>query len=707
VSAEDRALTDSVIVAGSEFQKAEPVDRPKALARLEKAAKQRLPRMLRLMEDNPGQFLKTALPRELRDSMPASVQANVEYETEIEGVAYVLHEDKRDGSRYLYFLQGTEGDIAVHFAEKAPVLQTGSRVKVKGVKLNKALAVGADTGSVQVLAATTPLIAGAQATAVIMVNFSDKPSSYSASQIRQVVFTTTSDFHKENSYQQAWLSGDVYGPYTIAMSSGVCDFNGLATQARSAASAAGVSLSAFKRFVYVFPQNACGWWGLGTIGGNPSHAWINGTVVLQVVGHEMGHNYGLYHSHALECGSVTIGTSCSNIEYGDTLDIMGTSNGHYDAYQKERLGWLNTIGAPPITTATTGGQYLLDAYEPTGTTPKALKVLKSTDGTGKKTWYYVEYRQPIGFDAFLSSNTNVRNGVVIHTGSETSPDTSFLLDMTPETASWSDPALTTSKTYQDQQAGISIGVAWVTSTTAAVNVTTGGGACVRATPALAVTPLQGVTTQAGNSASYTLTVTNKDSSACTAAAFSITSTPPSGWSVIPGASPLTINPGASASTSVMVTSPSGTADGSYDMPIVVTNNVDSAQSASITARYIVATICSFANPTVTLSPKDSGPVAAGTKVVYTVTILNDNSSGCTAKTFNLKLSKPLQISGSFSPVTVTLASGATGTAFLTVSSTTKAAIRSYTFTVTAVNTSKTAFKASDTATYTVGNTLRK
>jgi len=62
----------------------------------------------------------------------------------------------------------------------------------------------------------------------------------------------------------------------------------------------------------------------------------------------------------------------------------------------------------------TNGTYAIDPYESAGTNPKALKVLKSTDPTtGSKTWYYIEYRQAIGFDNFLSTNSNVLNGVVI------------------------------------------------------------------------------------------------------------------------------------------------------------------------------------------------------------------------------------------------------------------------------------------------------
>ena len=77
---------------------------------------------------------------------------------------------------------------------------------------------------------------------------------------------------------------------------------------------------------------------LGTVGGNPSSAWINGSLQLAVVGHEMGHNFGLYHSHALECGSVPIGTGCTSVEYGDQLDIMGNSH-PTTSTPSRRNGW--------------------------------------------------------------------------------------------------------------------------------------------------------------------------------------------------------------------------------------------------------------------------------------------------------------------------------------------------------------------------------
>ena len=107
------------------------------------------------------------------------------------------------------------------------------------------------------------------------MNFQDKATQpYTVVTAQRTVFTTTSNFDLENSYGQTWLTGTVVGWYAISLSSTVCDYSTLASQAKSAAQAAGVNLSAYTRYVYAFPQNACTWWGLGSVGGNPSQAWI-------------------------------------------------------------------------------------------------------------------------------------------------------------------------------------------------------------------------------------------------------------------------------------------------------------------------------------------------------------------------------------------------------------------------------------------------
>ncbi len=423
------------------------------LQTLRNAATARKQHLLGLMESDPGAVLRVAIPAAVRAGFPAAIHADVEEEVALDGELQVFHEDYAKSSRYRHFLQTATERLAMHFAKEAPTLLTGTRVRVRGVRLGQDLALNGTGGTVQALTSVAPNTFGAQKTLVILVNFQDNAGQpFSVSEVQGVAFTTTSNHYKENSFQQTWLTGDVAGWFTIAMSTSVCDTATLATLAKQKASAAGYNLSNYTRHVFGFPINACGWWGMGSVGGNPSQAWINGEPFsLKVLGHEMGHNLGLYHSHALECGASAATGSCSSIEYGDTLDIMGNpSSGHFTAYQKERIGWLNYGASPPISTVSTEGLYWIDAYETPGTNPKALKIPKTTS---PKTWYYVEYRQALGYDGFLSGNSNVLNGVVIHLGTESSPDSSYLLDLTPQTDSWDDPALLLGQSFTDATAG--------------------------------------------------------------------------------------------------------------------------------------------------------------------------------------------------------------------------------------------------------------
>ncbi|MGE0821701.1 MAG: NEW3 domain-containing protein [Candidatus Binatia bacterium] len=515
----------------------------------------------------------------------------------IDGTLTVHIEDEETRSRTHYYLETTDRRLTLHFARKPPrELRTGMRVRVRGVQTNNTLALDSNSSSVQVLA-TAPLAStfGARKVLVILVNFQDNTTEpYTVADARNVVFGETSDFLYENSYQQTWLIGDVAGWYTIPVTSTVCDIFAIADDAKAAASAAGFNLAAYTHYVYAFPQNACGGLGVGTLGGNPSQAWLIGNLDLKVLSHELGHNFGLYHSHALDCGTSVVGTNCSVFEYGDRIDTMGNiAAGHFNAFQKERLGWLDYGVSPAIATVNTNGLYTIEPLEASGPGPKGLAILKSTDPTtGQQTWYYVEYRQALGFDSFLATNSNILNGVVVHTGSLSNGDSSNLLDMTPASGSqnwsdWSDPALGVGQSFSDPNSGVTIGLVSVSSAGATVSVNFASPDCEHTNPSVTISPAQSQAVLTGTAVTYTVAVTNNDPSSCPTSSFALQATPPSGWEATFASSTLTLNPGVSTSTTLTVKSPTVASSGTYSIDVSASNSKAATSTASTAATYVI------------------------------------------------------------------------------------------------------------------------
>jgi hypothetical protein len=111
--------------------------------------------------------------------------------------------------------------------------------------------------------------------------------------------------------------------------------------------------------------------------------------------------------------------------------------------------------------------------------------------------------------------------------------------------------------------------------------------CTRATPSIGLSG-GGSAVVAGSAVNYTLTVSNKDSSACSNTTFNLARNIPSGWSGTLAGSTLTLAPGSSASTSLTVTS-AGTADaGNYGIGTGVSSSVGSIHTASASATYTVS-----------------------------------------------------------------------------------------------------------------------
>ncbi len=315
---------------------------------------------------------------------------------------------------------------------------------------------------------------------MLLVNFlsSQLPSNITSAYAHDVMFGTTSlDRHwRESSYGKAFATGAVFGPFNLTKDYDCTQHDLMRSDAIAAADAT-VDFTQYSRIVLVFPNAFPCAGGLGTVGCEmlnsadgtfqASTAWIRADIFAPIglgvcaTVHELGHGLGLEHASSLGFGSAplgALGATGGHDEYGDRFSLMGlcfsiNQNvllGHYAAPHKVMLGWLTgssqqTVLAP--------GNFTLAPYENNTTALQAIKVQR---GQGTNRWLWVEYRQPIGYDASFSAlSSQVYSGALIHY--EDATQDAFagytqLLDFTaastpsnfndaalPAGASWSDP----------------------------------------------------------------------------------------------------------------------------------------------------------------------------------------------------------------------------------------------------------------------------
>ena len=398
-----------------------------------------------------------------------------------------------------YFMDLEQRRVEVHFTGPVPALVSGQVVAVQGTLQN------ADLTGVLTEAALAPRAApgcttsGEQKIAILMLEFpgvSFPTDIIAPSDLHDMYFSATrhsvDGYLRDVSYGQTFASGDVFGPFMLDQ---FYDFASQQFAGQTAALNAAdgtVDFSVYNHVVFVWPApGVSGWGGRAGIGcmtlNSPSKGAISGTYADLGVGtaqpyegevglatHEEGHTLGLNHASSLDYAPQSLGppgVDGVHQEYGDIFSMMGGGEGqlllgHFAAPHKSKLGWLDSSSIQDVASA---GSFTLQPYE-NGSGLRALRVQRGSGGTG---WLWLEYRQPLGYDATLSPAGGQQfSGALIHFEDPAEePNHTYLLDFTPNTPhDFSQPALAAGQSWSDPYSPLAISIGSATAAGLPVNV---------------------------------------------------------------------------------------------------------------------------------------------------------------------------------------------------------------------------------------------
>ena len=549
-----------------------------------------------------------------------------------EGTVTVAVEDDfvrgRATKRYFLDEQNLDQRFEIRVNEnQGKSLRTGQKIRVRGTAAGGA--VNADTSNDSVTVLAEPLAAApvaARRAVVLLVDIRDSAGTLhkvsadcdgNTARSSTIMFGNQAGaLNVDGCYQDAsfgalGFGGTGYPGTTLdvtrvtvdetAAIGSACNYSAWASAADRAAT--GVTLSNYQHRVYVLPANVgCGWAGLAYVGcGISCQAWVK-AYSNHVCGypdayaHEIGHNLGMWHASTDTNNDGTL-----DCEYCDTSSFMGYATGSLrtlNAPHKTQMGW--TSGAR-LVDGSQGGTFTVSSLALAATgMPQVIRVRPSSGDP-----YYLSFRTRTGYDAPLDAAYYNKLSVHRYSGSGNSR---FIT------------ALTNGQSFNDSASGVTIQQISSTVDSATFSVST---TCVTQAPGVSISPASQGAGTTPVTRSYTVTVTNRDGTACGSSTFALAGTLPSGWSGGLTTQTLALAPGASGTATLNVTNPVGTVSGSYTVKAGTVADAAHAASSASAVFWIDTTAPS--------APTNLRASVKGTKVTLSWTAATDSGGSGLAR----------------------------------------------------------------------------
>jgi hypothetical protein len=656
--------TRSLLNSARDIRRASSEDKPALIEQLKSFAQSRHDIVLSLIESDPQTALNSTINPSLLAGMPSEVRDLIEQRKQISGKFEYIHihygEFDTGTTEDLFYItdNATSKRYRIHIPEDDIGVLTDDIVTVDGVVLDDQIA--SSDNLIEIISSPNGNKPSAQAprqsflknlvdifkfqlskaraaapvqkkVAVIMFNWqNDTRTTFTESSARGSFFTNSNSansYYKENSFGKLELigklrsDGDVFGWVTIPYNNTGCStmYSTWANAAEAQLQSQGVDLSGYNIKTYVFPSASCGWSGLAYVGGDPSRSWVNGTSIGTIT-HEVGHNLGSHHASSWSCTengvrvAVSADANCVLGEYGDPYDVMGNAGGmrHMNNYHKGvslySLNWLLPQNTQTIDRNTApDGVYTIAPIEQLSSGVQSLRIPRNISGGTVQDYYYLEFRQPFGFDQSISSN--VTNGVTVRIAPNYNVTTrSKIVDATPGTSSFTDAPLAVGKTFVDPYKTINVTTLSADPNGAQVRVSFGPLPCTNVAPLVSITP-SSQTGSSGTTLSYNVTVINNDAISCSGSSYNVTPTLPPGFFQSPASfNTGNIAPGESQIVVVNITASDTATAGNYSFSEKVVSTVNNSLNYTANATYVVE-VPDTISPTVTITkPADGSKV---------------------------------------------------------------------------------------------------